>query len=142
MEADYNNIPSEVMWVATIKYSGIRVSIETYNKMNDIIDKYPQYFQWEHKYNSIPSEVHEAFDRECYPQRYEPIVFDSNSEGILAQMNKQQPINMGEGFNLLELFEKYQENLNKEREAEIAKEKRVKAIWKKHYSKYKLKYRS
>lgn len=64
---------------------------EELEKVQATIDKYPEYFPWEHKWTSIPKEVHEAYNREAYPERYEPWgALVTSGEGLWEKMNKKE----------------------------------------------------
>ena len=87
------DIPHEVLLVWSIKWSKQPVGMTTYNKIQEVVDKYPQHFEWEHRYKAIPQNVHDAFLKECYPERFEPIKRDesiNNGEGLMAQISKQE----------------------------------------------------
>jgi hypothetical protein len=71
-DKDFTDLPDDVLWVMVIRYTQSYVGKDMMNKMLDIIDKYPQYFQWEHKYKAVPDEVHDTFRKECYPELYSP----------------------------------------------------------------------
>jgi hypothetical protein len=136
------DIPSEVLWVWNVQLSTPFVGLETMNKINEIIDKNPEYFKWEHKYKSIPEEVHEAFNKECYPERFEPIQFEEfKGESLLSQISKsieRKPITYQ---GMVDSLQMYCDNKNKELRKEQERIAREKKIWNKHYSKFGLEYR-
>ena len=130
------NIPDEVLWVLTLpRYVGS----DTYKKAEEIIAKYPEYFPWETKYNSIPKEVHQAYIKEKYPDKDEPIV----CTGGISQMIKDEPFvykeytpeGIGEWFKQLEVITRDAKN------AAIVQRKKDKKLWDKHYKKYNLEFR-
>lgn len=136
-------IPDEVYFVWMIQLRNQGVGSEMLKKVNDIIERNPKYFEWEHKYNSIPKEVHEAFQRECYPNKFKT-EWDSEGscEGVYNKVIKNKPNYVGLDTmitkdRLMELWRKHEERENEKqkRDAEIRK------IWHKHYGKYKLSFR-
>ena len=137
MSKDFTDLPDDVLWVMVIRHTQPYVGKDMMNKMLDIIDKYPQYFQWEHKYKAIPDEVHDAFKKECYPEMYNPDRFTPRKgNGLYSEIKKYEikPVTMEDMEQLfLEIDKKEQERHEKE--------KRIKRIWNKHYSKYGLEYR-
>ena len=128
------DIPHDVWWVWTIQYANQPVGSDTYNKIQEIIDKHPQYFEWEHKYKKIPQDVHDAFLKECYHQIFEPI---NKSEKLITKITKLEPTKptIKEWIDTLKKF-KNQIHTKKIKQNETAKH-----ICNKHYKKYKLKYR-
>ena len=140
-------VPREVYWVLTAQQARAIMGKDDYDRANDIINKYPEYFPWEHKYKSIPKEVHDAFKAECYPERGKPIeeIFDDLKVGVgLREQLKNQPVGViptkFTQSDFEELFNSLQEAQKKRMEEEKAEEKRVKKIWDKHYKKYGLKF--
>jgi hypothetical protein len=136
-----DGIPEDVwfVWIASQQPMGL----EMYEKCQKIINENPKYFPWEHKYNSIPKEVHEAYLDEKYPNRHEPFIGGGSvGRGILELINE-QPVSFAdtEEKSLVEIFESvinFQETARKQREKQYQKDK---ALWDKHYKKYGLKYR-
>lgn len=78
--------PNEVLWVLL---SPKMVGSDTYEEIERIIAKYPEYFPWETKYNSIPKEVHEAYIKEKYPDRDKPIVCTSDGGGLYSKIKSE-----------------------------------------------------
>lgn len=139
-----SDIPDEVWWVTVMQMQPY-IGMSAYEKMTEIMARYPEYFPWETKYNSIPNDVHEAFRNECWPDAFKgwdiPIVCD---KGFFAQIKEQGPVYTGElpkGETFFSLYEKHIANLKKQERDEIIENKRLKKIWDKHYSKYGLPYR-
>jgi len=140
---DLDKIPEEVWRVWAIEQAGHPVGAKTYAEIQKIIDKYPEYFPWEHKYKSIPQEVHDAFTRECYPERFKPYEWTefkgmSLIEQIQQELTAIVPLTK-ESFT--KIFTDMIEQDNRKRKEKFEEEIRVKKIWNKHYSKYKLEYR-
>lgn len=50
----------EAMFIKSLSFIGTK----QYDRLQEIISKYPEEFPWETKYRSIPKETHEAFNRE------------------------------------------------------------------------------
>lgn len=142
------NPPADVIWVIYIAKSGIPVGSGTIQRINEIVDKYPEWFPWEHKYKAIPQSVHDAFEAEAYPQT--PISFtnDDNSKGLFAMLdepsiptlaldkNKQQTIDE----YLWETFKLTAKAMEQKLKVERIEKNRVRNIWKKHYDKYGLRF--
>jgi len=141
------DIPLEVQWVWAHQKTQTPMGRDAFEQAADIVDRYPEYFPWEHKYKSIPQEVHDAFEAECYPERGKPIeeIFDDLKVGVgLMEQLKNQPVGViptkFTQSDFEELFNSLQEAQKKRMEEEKAEEKRVKKIWDKHYKKYGLKF--
>ena len=90
------NIPNEVAWVWAIQMSKSPVGMETYNKVQDVIDRYPEWFQQEHVYRNIPQEVKDSFESEkdvlhlsFFPRKEMDI---KPGEGIFNWMKRQEPV--------------------------------------------------
>ena len=141
-------VPFDVQWVWMIQKAQIPVGRESFEKATDIINKYPEYFPWEHKYKTIPQDVHDAFEAECYPERGKPIedVLDElvNGVGINEQLRNQEsvgivPTNFTQKY-LEDFFDEMEKAQQKRMEEEKAEENRVRKIWDKHYKKYGLKF--
>jgi len=144
-----NNIPHEVAWVLCVQMGQIPLGIDSYEKAQEIIEKYPEHFPWEHKYKSIPKEVHDAFEAECYPERGKSIesLFDDLEEGVRLReqvMNQTyvsvDPMKFTKD-DFVRMLDEMEAHERKRKEEERAEEIRVKKIWDKHYKRYNLKYR-
>lgn len=127
------DIPTEVLWVHLLPPM---VGSDTYNEAERIIAKYPKYFPWETKYNSIPSEVHLAYRREKYPGFDKPIV--CSGEGLLSKIDNE--VFMYKEYTNEEII-KWFEDLRKIDESEKIKKQKDKELWDKYYGKYNLEYR-
>lgn len=129
------NIPSEVLWVwAVQRYA---VGLDTMKKMTDIIARHPKYFPWEHLYDSIPAGVHEAFQRECYPERFKPFAeVIPPGDGLIYQISSPREDTLTEA-KMCEIIEALDE---RDRMYDESRKRRSR-IWNKHYSKYGLKER-
>ncbi|MBC7845579.1 MAG: hypothetical protein H7Y10_03705 [Flavobacterium sp.] len=96
-----NNIPEEVLWVVAITgpYNGtFHCGLELYQKINSIIDKYPEYFPQEHIYKNIPQSVKDLFSSEKYElyKKNNPFYNDiKEGEGLVAfiERKNQESIN-------------------------------------------------
>ena len=144
----YEYMPQEVLECHIIMtYSGGVVSKEMYDKIQATIDKYPNHFPWEHKYKSIPKEVHIAYDKEVNGCSVEDMFVGGDSSfggGLLELINNSKFVYEYKKQNdgsIVELFNKIFEAQQSE-ENEIKKQqKEAKLIWDKHYKKYELEYR-
>jgi hypothetical protein len=137
----FETTPKEVYWAWLVLWAKQPIGLAAYTRLQTIIATYPDYFPWEHKYSSIPQEVHDAFYKECYrvkqPQTVEP---EKYGEGILAQIKPAEliPFNAQE---LMQAFKNFVADIDYAHKRAVAEEKRVRAIWKKHYDKFGLEYR-
>lgn len=133
----FEDIPNEVLWVLALPRL---VGSDTYKKAEEIIAKYPEYFPWETKYNSIPFEVHKAYNKEKYPDRDKPI---PTGEGLIAEMKKSEIKHYNDylGKSFQEIWD---DLLNMEHQIRVKEAKRykeAKKLWDKHYKKYNLKFK-
>jgi hypothetical protein len=136
------NIPNEVAWVWALQYSRSPVGAETYNKVEEVIDKYPEWFRQEHIYKNIPQEVKNSFETEkdalylsFYPRQESDI---KEGEGIFNYLRRQEVLpakinqeNLEERFN-------YVFNVLPQKEREYKKQ--LKKLHLKHFGKYKYKF--
>lgn len=134
---DVEKIPDEVMWVLMVS-SGF-VGRSTYDKCQEIISRYPEYFPWEHKYKSIPKEVHEAYLDEVNPLRHEPIVILEGGLHLRDQIRKEY-ISINKTVTQKDFEDMFNEMAKMEQER-IEKRKKEKALWDKHYKIYGLEYK-
>lgn len=140
-----DDLPPNVLMVMTIIDEGRLVGSKTYQLCIDTINKYPEYFPWEHKYNSIPKEVHESFLLEAFPKSIDNNFKPNDSKtGLFKQIK-----NIGITYNPLETKRDFVDLLNnlmsdtiKNKKRKIESDKRLKKIWNKHYGKYQLEFRS
>ena len=95
------DIPSEVYEAMCIGSLSI-VGMELYNRYQEIVKKYPEHFPWETKYNSIPSEVHEAYAIERDGGTYEQLMAKA-IENPIAPVNHVS-IDLGKPFDFREAF--------------------------------------
>lgn len=136
------DVPTEVWEVWAIKMTGQPVGIDTWNYCNEIIKRYPEYFEWEHKYDKIPKSVHDAYKEEAFP----PFDFSElkNKDGfiglipMLSMMPEPEPQKQ---LTMSEIFSKLFKQEQEARERKEAEHKKQKALWDKYYSAYGLEYR-
>lgn len=132
-------MPHEVWWAWCIQEQGFCGS-NTMRELNRIIDEYPEYFPWEHKYKEIPKSVHDAFSRECYPKQFEPIKWEENNDGKgmwgVVKNTKSVDVVIKDNEQLSDILKGFSENMKKRDQKRIANEKRIKKIWDKHYRKF------
>ena len=144
---DKLEIPAEVMEaIAIYTATGGMVGSKTFERLQEIINKYPKWFPWEHKYKKIPLEVHEAYRKEKYG-------FDISDPGEwrdkepgkgLMQMIEENVRIIEVHTNdksLKTLLEESWDEMERVRLKQIEDEKNDKALWDKHYKKYNLEYR-
>ena len=151
MKINGKKVPTDVMYVITMQNFGF-VGQDTLNRMNEIINKYPEWFPWETIYNNLPDEVHTAYLDEKYPNRHEPITYslkDSGNDlidaigiGLYAQINKakyEEPEQTDKCFAVM--MKEFLDMCDNELKEEKKRTAEDKALWDKHYSKYKLEFR-
>lgn len=123
------DIPQEVKeYMSIVAGTGGMMGLKLYQKCKAIEDKYPEWFPWEHKYQSIPQEVHDAYKNEKYSLE----LHRKGTSKIVVSFNKP----------LLELIKEWKENLIKEQEIDKKQLRKDKELWDKHYKKYRLKFRN
>ena len=101
----------------------------------EYIRAHPEYFPWEHKYWSIPDEVHQAFYDECYPKVETPAI--EEGIGLYAGIHSSDEPAVFTKKSLYELLDMLQQIDIEKRE----REQHRRGLWHKHYNKYKLPYR-
>lgn len=117
MVKETKDIPSEVLWVFALQYSCTPVGTSVFEECERIIAKYPEFFPWETKYNSIPQEVHDAYriennggvDFRIMPMFEEGVI--NNGQGIESQIQNAAPAK--QEFTLKD-FEDFWNSLGKE----------------------------
>ena len=140
------DVPQEVWWVWALRNCGC-YGLGDIEKMESIIRRYPKYFPWETKYNSIPQKIHDAYRKEKNAW-FDELYKETHGEdyiGIIPTIMKMGEVQEGKPLEppksiseiLQEAFQK-QEYERKQQNAEYAKNK---AIWDKHYKPYGLEYR-
>lgn len=140
-------VPDEVIEVCLIyAASGGIVGSKTFERVQEIIDKHPKWFPWEHKYKSIPEEVHKAY-------RKEQLGFDISDLGAWKDKEPSRGLlqMIEESARLVEftiedkpvqtLLDETWEEVKKVSLMKIENDKKEKALWDKHYKKYNLAWR-
>ncbi len=132
------NAPEEVIKVWLYQQSNITIGSSLFKTISDIIDKYPEYFPWEHKYMSIPESVHDAFEKEksYYLWSLEQKKWELNERGsyyLYADLAKE--------IKLEDVFQRLSEQQEKMKKERREKYIAIKAIWDKHYKQYELEYK-
>jgi hypothetical protein len=150
-------IPSDIQeYFQIMAITGGMMGLDMYRRCQEIIDNNPKWFTWEHKYKSIPNEVHEAYKDEIDPDRHLPLFerFKPNGSeegfnGLLPSiMNNPNIVHLDfskealEKFSLVDAMKEMFEQQEDERKRRLEKEKKDKELWDKHYKKYKLEWRS
>lgn len=131
------------MLVYMMNGMGAMVGIDTYNKIQDIIDRNPKYFEWEHKYKAIPKEVHDAYLVESHGNITDILLNSSDGIGLIEYVNHSISIDYNRDYNktFMESIKEMDKLVaNKKMAEDKTRMKRIK-IWDKHYSKYGLEYR-
>lgn len=143
-EVAYKDIPAEVWEVWMIQRSGQPIGMSTWERCNEVIKKYPQFFEWEHKYDKIPQFVHDAYKREAYSfelpmpkgdRGYIDIIPTLLSDVEVVDTATQKPMTLLEMTT--RVFIADQEERKRKEAARIER----KRVWDKHYYKYGLEYR-
>jgi len=128
-------IPSDVAWAMAIRHIGYCGS-DTYRKIQDIIDRNPLWFPWEHRYKHVPQEVHKAYYDEKHPPSDKPI------KSLWEQMNKKpRKRKKLTEKSLIEMFDEIFTLSEKARKKRIRERNKAKKLWDKYYKQYNLEYR-
>ncbi|MGH2666075.1 hypothetical protein [Flavobacterium sp.] len=111
--------------------------METYKKIEATIKKYPEYFPWETKYNSISTEVHKKYQEEA-SKLYDEFHVKSGEgikqgEGLVSYIHRMQEI--AEKQPKKNLIDVIKEIGQREMKYKTAKKK----LWGSHYQKFGLK---
>lgn len=131
-------IPNDVAWVMAIRYVGY-CGLDTCKKIQDIIDRNPLWFPWEHRYKHIPQEVHEAYFKEKHPNWGVPLEL---GKGIYELMNqKPKKIKKQKKQSVSEMMEDLFKHQEKDRKRRIKERNKAKKLWDKYYKQYNLEYR-
>lgn len=138
-------IPSDIQeYFQIMAITGGMMGLEMYQRCKAIIENNPTWFPWEHKYKSIPQEVHDAYLDEKNSDRHEPLSFTAmgSSNGIIPDiMSKGTVFNYPPKESLSELWQQILEADAKYKKDVLERDKKEKALWDKHYKKYKLEWR-
>lgn len=142
------DVPDEVLSAWTVMKYQRYVGMDQWIKLNAIIRKYPEYFPWEAKYRSIPQEVHDAYYSDI--QAAAEHIFSNSEDGIaigiiptLMNMDE-QPIfkfKIVPDKPISEIFKDFFREKEEENKRAKKQQKKDKALWDKHYSKYGLNYK-
>lgn len=151
MTTKIQDVPAEVLWVWSIQVTTNAVGWETYQAIEDIISRYPEYFEWDYKYDAIPKEVHTAYRDERNAKgaaHWRDFYKEANDAGFIglipatkyiADKNEikakeftPQKVYLAELMK--HLFDLEEKNRAIEKQIEEDKE----ALWDKYYKKYDL----
>lgn len=58
------NLPEDVAIVMAYLWTKTPCGSDMYKRIQETVKKYPEYFPWETKYNSIDDSVHRAYENE------------------------------------------------------------------------------
>lgn len=132
MKANYKleDVPHDVMWVWAFRATQRFCGEETMKRIDDIIDLNPKYFEWEHQHKAIPKEVHEAYDKEAFPNKFkdweemfsQPI---SQGQGLMSVIQLQM---LSNDFDLIKTMKEHYNALGEAQRKKIEETKRVKLI--------------
>jgi len=136
------NLPEDVAIVMAYLWTKTPVGSETYKRIEETVKKYPDYFPWETKYNSIDESVHRAYENEkelLYKSFFPQTKMDIQpGEGIYAwsKRRSQEVISYNTPVDWEELSKSMQDRQKRDEDFSKAKKKlRIK-----HYKKFNLKY--
>lgn len=143
----FDNMPNEVWHVKMAQAIGEPHGRAFIDDCKRIMEKYQQYFEYEHKYDALPESVHEAYRDEMYPDRHKPLDMTEGGiecgKGIAWQIQQKSP-----AYKPLQSYEELIEILEESARISARKEKedrerreRNKRIWNKHYLKHGLPFR-
>lgn len=149
------NIPKDVQeYLAIVSATSGFVGSDMYKRCQEIIMNNPKFFPWEHKYESIPQEVHQSYRKEkgdISNERwlaYNNQLQDDSFQGIIPFLNSKPNVvkvdlskNAIDNFSLIDAMDEIFQMQEKERLREIEQDKIDKELWDKHYKKYGLEYR-
>lgn len=144
------DIPEEVReaWVIANLARTVGIGMELMNKYDAIVDKYPKWFEWEHKMKAVPQEVHDAYNEEAFGEaRRETIKlledFTPNTgAGIWNEIQakiKEEETNPEQDLHTI--LKSMDDAAAKRRQEQQDERKRLRKIWDKHYSKYNIEFR-
>lgn len=132
-------IPEEVKeYMAIVAGTGGMMGLELYQKCKAIEEKYPKWFPWEHKYKSIPQEVHKAYFEEKHSN------YNSKIEckgGLASHLEDNKPFTINTKTTFKEMMEEWHKSIMKIEEKRLKILEEDKALWDKHYKKYGLEFR-
>jgi len=139
-------IPSDVQeYLQIMSITGGMMGLEMYRRCKSIVENNPTWFPWEHKYKSLPQEVHDAYLDEKNPDRHLPFAFETmrGNNGVIPDIrNKEAFFDCQPKESFLEMWHDFVKTLEKERKEREEIENSDKALWDKHYKKYELEWRS
>lgn len=135
------NLPANIIEAMFHLSNGSQVGLETYKRVHQTVEDYPEYFPWETKYNSIDKSVHEKYEEELsslFKSFFPPTPMDIQSgEGIYAWSMRmtEEACKDQEPFST-KTIKAFTDKIDKESNFKKAKQK----LWNKHYKKYNLRY--
>lgn len=150
MSFNYDEVPDEVrrLWMWSMN---VYVGMEYIEERKRLVKKYPEWFPWDVKYNSIPEHVHAAYRAEAFP----PMDFsmwnknlddDVSAKGLIPTILEYnpQPVSMDSSKSWIKQLENlFVEENRRQKELYNQTEKKFyddKALWDKHYAPYGLEY--
>lgn len=145
----FKDIPKEVLHVwsdnMVASFHGF-TTLEAIKRKEAAVLKYPQYFNWETKYNLIPQEVHDAYSADL-----ESFLWNKNEtglafhDGLVAEISKATVhVYDSSKFNLQSMVhwiaESWERDRQKKEKERIERERNIE-LWNKHYATYNLEWR-
>jgi hypothetical protein len=142
MIEEISPIPSEVSMVLALQAIGRPVGSKMYEFVCETIEKYPQYFQWEHTYKKIPQSVHDAYRDECYPKKEQATECAiEDGVGLMEYIRRRDAVTIVTKPLTMESFLDGFKALEKRDQERVIENNRRKKIWNKHYKAYGLVFR-
>lgn len=129
-------MPEEVIWASFITLNPI--GLDTYIKVKEIMKKYPEYFPYETLYDSIPEEVHKAY------QDHMERIWERRIRKFEKKPTYPYPYSSGSPLTINSLWEtvyQMEESYEREERRKRLRKRADRRIWNKYYKPYKLKYR-
>lgn len=139
-------VPKEILeYWRIMAITGGMMGRDMYRRCQEIIDNNPLWFVWEHKYKSVPQEVHNAYKKETRSGEWFSIDTDIKKESFIGLIptlkNRGTVYNYPSEKSLEELLTEFGETYSKEQKRKFEQGKKDKALWDKYYKKYNLEYR-
>lgn len=136
-------MPAEVQEVMAYSIIG-HVGSSTMDRIQDIINRYPEWFPWEHKWKSIPENVHRAYLKESSETADRHGKKVKKEREKLKQKDADRNSGLENGFTLKHienLFTTMWEQDDLTRKQKNRWRNIDRKIWNKHYKQYNLEYR-
>lgn len=135
---------AQIEYVKAILYWKHPVGMDSYKICMEIIKAHPEEFPWFAKYNSIPEEVHKAYNKEANApflqiiEEWKTTIPNAEQKTGLVPFIENSGTVMGP--LTLKHLEDFIQNMDEQDGKRMEAEKKDEALWDKHYSKYGLPY--